>query len=565
MTISVSLRSIVGSFCLGVCAAALVVAPVGSDSGQAADTKTSTRKSKAFTTGSSDVLIGYVDEQIRQGWTDNEIQPSGVATDEEWIRRLYLDVVGHVPPVDVVEKFLADKDSAKRTKLIDQLLDDPSYVRNWTTIWSNLAVGRGNARRGIRVFYSRKGLEKFFRESFAKNRPWNEVVFDLVSGDGHFERNGAVNYLLAQLQMPDEAVQATAKTTRLFMGIQVQCTQCHNHPFNDWKQDQFWSFNSFFRQMRKDVTRKYDKQRGRMVDDYLTLVRQDFSGPVYYEERSGVMRVAYPKYFTKKVDPGAEVDRRSELAKLMTAGDQPWIAKAMVNRMWGHFFGYGFTKPVDDMGPHNPASHPELLDRLAGEFVKSGYDVKQLIRWIANSEAYNLTSRYGKKNEIDNPSAGEVPLFSHLYVKQMQAEQLFDSLIVATEAHKSGRLNWDQAEQKRQQWMRQFVVAFNTDENDESTTFNGTIPQALMMMNGDLIQDAVSIEKGSFLRRVLEENGPDSKKIRRLYFSALSRAPTRKEIGAATKMIRARQADKIEAYQDLYWALLNSNEFIFIH
>jgi hypothetical protein len=113
--------------------------------------------------------------------------------------------------------------------------------------------------------------------------------------------------------------------------------------------------------------------------------------------------------------------------------------------------------------------------------------------------------------------------------------------------------------------MRQFVVAFNTDENDESTTFNGTIPQALMMMNGDLIQDAVSIKKGSFLRRVLEEKGPDSKKIRRLYFSALSRAPTRKEIGAATKMIRARQAVKIEAYQDLYWALLNSNEFIFVH
>ena len=539
-------------------ASAVLVTLVASSSvTNAADTA---KGEKAFTTGSSDVLIGYVNEQIRQGWTDNEIGPSGVATDEEWIRRVYLDVIGHVPPVEVVEKFLADKDPAKRTKLIDQLLDDPAYVRNWTAIWTNLMIGRITPRR-----VSRTGMQKFLRGAFSKNRPWNEVVFDVVSASGHFEKKGEVNYLLAQMTDNDDAVQATAKTTRLFMGIQVQCTQCHNHPFNDWKQDQFWSFNSFFRQARRQNYRKYDPRSGRMVDDYSELRFRDFSGPVYYEERSGVMRVAYPKYFTKKVDPGAEVDRRSELAKLMTAGDQPWIAKAMVNRMWGHFFGYGFTKPVDDMGPHNPASHPELLDRLAGEFVKSGYDVKQLIRWIANSEAYNLTSRYGKKNEIDNPSAGEVPLFSHLYVKQMQAEQLFDSLIVATEAHKSGRLNWDQAEQKRQQWMRQFVVAFNTDENDESTTFNGTIPQALMMMNGDLIQDAVSIEKGSFLRRVLEENGPDSKKIRRLYFSALSRAPTRKEIGAATKMIRARQADKIEAYQDLYWALLNSNEFIFIH
>jgi hypothetical protein len=561
MTASNWQRTVAGCFATAL----LFSGVIGVTSSQAADRSSRKSAGKAFTTGSSDVLIGYIDERIRQGWTDNEIEPSKVSDDEEWIRRLYLDVVGHVPPVEMVEKFLEDKDPAKRTKLIDQLLDDPAYVRNWTTIWTNLSVGRGNPRRGIRVFYSRRGLEKFFRESFSRNRPWNEVVYDLVSGEGHFERNGAVNYLLAQMQMPDDAVQATAKTTRLFMGIQVQCTQCHNHPFNDWKQDQFWSFNSFFRQMRKDVTRKYDERRGRMVDDYLTLSRRDFSGPVYFEERSGVMRVAYPKYFTEKVDPGASTSRRDELAKLMTAGDQPWIAKAMVNRMWGHFFGYGFTKPVDDMGPHNPASHPELLDRLSTEFVKSGYDVKQLIRWITNSEAYNLSSRFGTKNTNDNPAAGEVPLFSHMYVKQMQAEQLFDSLIVATEAHKSGRLNWDQAEQQRQQWMRQFVVAFNNDENDESTTFNGTIPQALMMMNGELVQDAISIEKGSFLRRVLEEQGPDSKKIRRLYFAALSRAPTRREIGVATKLIRARRANQIEAYQDLFWALLNSNEFIFIH
>lgn len=515
---------------------------------------------KPFTTGSSDVLIDYVNAQVRQGWTDNEIAPSAVADDEEWIRRVYLDIVGHVPPVDEVEKFLADKDPAKRTKLIDRLLDDPAYVRNWTTIWTNLMIGRIAPRRT-----SRTGMQKFLRGAFAQNRPWNEIVFDVVSAEGHFEKNGEVNYLLAQMTDNDDAVQATAKTTRLFMGIQVQCTQCHNHPFNDWKQDQFWSFNSFFRQARRQDFRKYDPKSGRMVDDYSQLTSQEFSGPVYFEERSAVMRVAYPKYFTEKVDPGPETDRRKELAKLMTSGDQPWIAKALVNRMWGHFFGYGFTKPVDDMGPHNPASHPELLDRLSSEFVKSGYDVKQLIRWIANSEAYNLTSRFGTKNENDNPAAGEVPLFSHMYIKQMQAEQLFDSLIVATEAHKSGRMNWDQAEQQRQQWMRQFVVAFNTDENDEATTFNGTIPQALMMMNGDLIQDAVSIEKGSFLRRVLEENGPDSKKIRRLYYSALSRAPTRKEIGVATKLVRARKTNQIEAYQDLYWALLNSNEFIFIH
>ena len=539
----------------------MLIVTVLSAQTEAAKPPATSVKGKPFTTGSSDVLIGYVNEQIRQGWTDNEIRPSAVADDDEWIRRVYLDLVGHIPPADVTERFLEDKDPAKRTKLIDRLLDDPAYVRNWTTIWTNLMIGRITPRRT-----SRSGMQKFLRAAFVKNRRWDEIVFDVVSAKGHFEKNGEVNYLLAQMTATDDAVQATAKTTRLFMGIQVQCTQCHDHPFNPhWTQDQFWGFNSFFRQARRVDRRRYDPRTGRRVPDYSELVFREFSGPVFYDERSGLKRVAYPKFFKQKVDPGPETDRRTELAKLMIEGDQPWIAKAMVNRLWGHFFGYGFTRPVDDMGPHNPASHPDLLDRLSSEFVKSGYDIKQLIRWITNSEAYNLTSRFGSKNGLDNPAAGEVPLFSHLYLKQMQAEQLFDSLIIASEAHKSGRLNWDQAEQQRQQWMRPFVVAFNTDENDEVTTFNGTIPQALMMMNGELIEDAVSIERGSYLRRVLETPGGDAKKIRKLYVAALSRYPTRREITAATKLIRNGRNNKIGAYQDLFWALLNSNEFISIH
>ncbi|MCA9115534.1 MAG: DUF1553 domain-containing protein [Planctomycetaceae bacterium] len=514
---------------------------------------------KSFTTGSSDVLIDYINEKIRQSWTDNEVAPSDVADDEEWIRRVYLDIVGHIPPLEVVEKFLDDRDPAKRSKLIEQLLDDPAYVRNWTTIWTNLSIGRLTPRR-----VSRTGMQKFYREAFARNRPWDEVVFDLVSAEGHFEENGAVNYLLAQMTMRDEAVQATAKTTRLFMGLQVQCTQCHNHPFNDWKQDQFWQFNSFFRQARREDHEKYDPKTGRMVDDYSEIVREDFSGPVYFEKRSGLMQVAYPQYFDARVDPGEEIDRRRELAKLMTEGEQPLIARAMVNRMWGHFFGYGFTKPIDDMGPHNPPTHPELLDRLTVEFVKSGYDVRQLVRWITNSEAYNLTSQVGRKNEIDNPAAGEPPLFSHMYVKSMEAEQLFDSLIVATGAHQSGRSSWEDAEQQRQNWLRQFVVAFGTDEGDESTTFNGTIPQALMMMNGELIQNAIAVEKGGWLREVLTDSGSDAQKVRTLFLATLSRQPTRREFAAANKLIRGNR-DKLAAWQDLYWALLNSNEFIFNH
>lgn len=549
----------------------LVAVGALTSSAMAQGTAAKAKPAESFTTGSADEIIQFINKQIREGWENNEVKPSDVADDAEWIRRVHLDIVGHIPESDVVDKFIADKDKAKRAKLIDKLLDDDGYVRNFTTIWTNLSIGRGTPRR-----VSRTGMQKFYREAFAKNRPWNEVVYDIVSAEGHYEENGAVNYMLAQMQMADDMVQATAKTARLFLGVQVQCTQCHNHPFNDWQQSQFWEFNSFFRQARKVDHQKADPKTGRRIDDYSELLFGNYTGPVYYEKRNGEMRVAYPKFYEKQIEDGDGIDRRKEFAKLVTEGDKPLIALSAVNRMWSHFFGYGFTKPVDDMGPHNQASHPGLHDRLAEEFVKSRYDSKQLIRWICNSEPYNLTSRIVESsknkdgevvkagNDMDNPAAGETPLFSHMYVKSMEAEQLYDSLIIATDAHRSGRSSWEQAEKQRQEWLRQFVLTFGTDEGDESTTFNGTIPQALALMNGEVVKNAVNVAKGSFLREVLEGPEKEEAKVKKLYLATLSRNPSPKELAMAQQMLKANK-DRVGAYQDLFWALLNCNEFIFIH
>jgi hypothetical protein len=512
-----------------------------------------------FTTGSSDVIIQEINSQIRESWKDNEVEPSPVADDSEWIRRVYLDIVGHIPALEDVEKFLADKDKAKRTKLIEKLLDDPGYTRNWTTIWTNLCIGQQTPRR-----VSRDGMQKFFREAFGKNRPWKDVVSDLVTAEGHYEENGAANFLLAQMQDQDDGVQMTAKTTRLFMGMQVQCTQCHDHPFNDWKQDQFWQFNSFFRQTGKIDHRKLDPKSGRMVDDFSEIIERDFSGPVYFEKRNGLMKVAYPAYLGAEINSDGTTERRKELARLMSTGERPMIALAYINRLWAHFFGYGFTNPIDDIGSHIPVTHPALFDRLAEEFVKSGYDCKQAMRWIANSEPYNLTSRSTKKNARDNPAIGESALFSHLYVKPMSAEQLYDSLIVATNAHKSGRSGWEQAESQRHEWLQKFVQAFGTDDGGESSTFDGTIPQALMMMNGPLVQDAVSVKSGSHLHQLVTGKGNETNKIQRLYLTALSRTPNKAELAAAQKFFH-NNANPDVVYQDLFWALLNSNEFIFNH
>ncbi len=527
---------------------------------------------KQFTTGAKGEtarIDEQVDALIRQAWSDNDIQPSPLADDEEWLRRVYLDLVGHIPTLKQTQQFLTDRKKNKRAVLIDELIDSPQFVENWTTIWTNLSLGRQTPRRT-----SRKGMESFYREAFAKNRPWNEVVSDIISAEGHFEENGAVNFLLAQMTNNDEAVQATAKTTRLFLGIQVQCTQCHNHPFNKWKQDQFWEYNSFFRQARRVDHRKLDPDSGRQVDDYSELVNRDnVDGPVYFEKRSGLMQVAYPKFQGETIDAGPDTNRRAVLAKLVTTVDQealasqgtrPLIADALVNRLWGHFLGFGFTRPVDDMGPHQPASHPDVLKLLALEFTKHNFDVKELIRWICNSEAYNLSSQFSKKNEIDNPAIGELPLFSHVYVKQMNAEQLFNSLLIASAADQSADSDSEETKKQRQQWLQQFTRSFDTDENDEATTFNGSIPQALMMMNGDLMKNAVSVEKGSFLYSVVADSENDAKKIRQLYLTALGRPPIGKEVKAAKQLIN-NSPDKLAGYQDLYWALLNSNEFILVH
>jgi len=506
--------------------------------------------------GSYEELIGFVNTQLRESWVANEVQPSDVAEDGEWLRRVHLDIVGHIPDLETTEKFLEDKSKDKRFQMIESLLEDPGYVRNFTTIWANLLIGRIPGRD-----ISRPAMEKFLRESFAKNRAWSDIVTDLLTAEGHHIDNGAANYLLSHLN--DGQVPATAISAKLFLGRQVQCTQCHNHPFNEWKQDAFWEFNSFFKQAEKVEHRKYDDKTGRMVFDYMELiVKNDVEEGVFFETRNALMKVAYPRYHGIDVDREPSTNRRKELAKLILQGEHTEVAEAMVNRMWSQFFGYGFVKPVDDMGPHNAPSHPAALERLTKEFVKSGYDMKQLVRWICNTEAYSLTSKFNDKNQKDNPSAGEPQLFSHLYVKSMNVEQLYDSLLIATNADKAGTGSDDKVNANRQQWLRRFVVAFGTDENDESTSFDGTIPQALMMMNGELVQKALKGETGSRLHKIINGKGSPNLKIRQLYLVSLCRQPSRAEITKAEVVLRGAKTP-LEAYQDLYWALLNSNEFIF--
>jgi hypothetical protein len=282
--------------------------------------------------------------------------------------------------------------------------------------------------------------------------------------------------------------------------------------------------------------------------------------------RNGLMSVAYPVFVDGQAIGKSGlvnvVNRRKELADLMI--QSPFFAKSIVNRTWAHFLGYGFTSPVDDLGPHNIPTNPELLEYLSQEFRSGQFDFRKLISWIALSKPYSLSSQRTSSNEKDDPLLGEAPRFSHFYLRQMEAEQLYESLLVATEANKS-QGSYEEQERKKNMWLSQFTQAFGTDEGQESTDFNGTIPQVLMLFNGDMIKQATDTAKGSLIDRLASSGMNYAKCVDQLFLAGLSRKPSGKERDLAKSMLAARNGDAKEALKDVWWVVLNTNEFIFNH
>ncbi|MCG8434455.1 MAG: DUF1549 and DUF1553 domain-containing protein, partial [Gammaproteobacteria bacterium] len=345
--------------------------------------------------------ITLINTQIRQGWQDHQLRPAREATAGEWCRRVYLDVLGRIPTVDELETFLADRTAQQKANLVDRLLGSEytdDYARNWSTIWVNALIGRtgGTTRDSLA---NRAGMTAYLRESFIRNKSYDQFVEELITASGSCrpgdeDFNGAANFLADKLA--ENGIQATAKTAEVFLGIAVQCTQCHNHPFNEYRQNQFWELSAFFRQTQVErlpveemdnrfVARIFDQDfagegkrqhwrsgkevvweqvDGKLVD---AGAKRRAAAPVYYELRNGKVKMAFPVFVdgtsleTLHDEQGNEfgnsgylehVNRRQELANLVLGSSE--LDQAIVNRYWAHFFGHGFTKPFDDMGPHNP-------------------------------------------------------------------------------------------------------------------------------------------------------------------------------------------------------------------
>lgn len=500
--------------------------------------------------------LPYVDEMLEAQWTAAKVQPSAACTDSEFLRRAFLDLVGRIPNVEEAQAFARSDPAGRRAKLIDYLLESPDYGKNMAGVFTNVLIGRRDQDRQI----DRAALTTWLRQQFANNRPWNEFARDLVTAKGSNKENGAANFALAHLA--DNGVNLTASTTRVFLGQQIQCTQCHDHPSNDWKQADFWGINAFFRGVRQRPVERVESN-GAVVRDGTELYDDPTDVWARFEKRNAVIGTVPPTYLDgRRIDAGFDVDRRAELGRLITEPANDQFARAFVNRMWGHLNGRGFVHPIDDFGDHNPPSHPELLDQLAADFRESGYDIKALIRWITASRAYHHSSMTTRSNEQDDT------LFTHYPLKPLTPEQLFDSLITATSAHKAG--GGGSSDATRAQWLRQFVVTFANDEAGESSTFQGTIPQALMMMNGELMSRAVGDQPGNFLSHVLDQARLQRKvpplryAVEMVYLAAYARSPSPKELRRAQTFLES-NPDTLAVIQDLFWALLNSNEFVLNH
>ena len=564
-------------------------------------------------------LVQAINGHLREAWQEAGITPSKRAPDGAWARRVTLDLLGRVPTVQELTDFVDEPPQERRAWLVDRLLSkayQPERARWLATEWTILLVGRTGGTTGNSLVH-REGLTEYLREAFLERRSYDALMRELVTATGSVrpedgDYNGAANFLADN--MADGGVQATAKTSQLFLGVSVQCTQCHNHPFNEQKQNQFWEMNAFFRQTR--VERLRDEGDN---DRYARLSDRDFYGEgrsakqaqardatdraeIYYELRNGKLKVAYPAFLDGTpltdvfADRGLEhgdsgrlnrVNRREELAKLIAGS--PDFARAAVNREWDRLLGYGFTRPPHDMGPHNPPSHPVLLDELAVAFRDTGFDIDRLTRWIVLSEAYGLDSRAGRSNEEDDPALGVAPLFSRFYLRQLSAEQIYESLLTATRADEM--LSESDRNRARRRWLRQFTTAFGNDENGEATSFNGSIPQALAMMNSELVRQATSLQwrgqneegdygngerangKGDkretppgFLASVaMDSSFSNADRVDQLYLAALARKPDRAELKLCNQLLAARDGNAGEALRDIWWALLNSNEFLLNH
>ncbi len=507
-------------------------------------------------------LSATIDRVVSQVLKDEDIPASPKASDGEFLRRAYLDLLGVIPTSAEAKQFLDSADSDKRARLIDRLLSDERFGKYQADVWQRRLIKESTNNRRL----DRQPLIDWLTKQFNENTPWNKFVSDLVTATGEQKKNGAVTFFLGNTTID----QLTDNVTRQFLGVQLQCAQCHDHPFTEWKQNDYWGMAMFFRKVALDNPNRA-KNGGSPGVEEINLVR---GRQQRWKRTRNTKRVLRLPISAKRVNPrfvqdkeDAKVDSakpyRPILAKWLTSENNPYFAKAMVNRVWYHLFGRGLVNPVDDLQPGVESSHPEIFQSLTKGFVESGFDVKELFRTIMNSETYQRTSKVVSENADADPE-----LYARMSVKVIPPGPLYDSiqgiLTLGRVENKDPRAAARAKRLKQQQRRRfgggpreQFIDFFKYDPFSNPKEYTAGIPQALRRMNSREFQ------RFGLINSLMQKQKEPAKVIEDLYLTTLSRRPTEEE----QKFLQAqvKKGDARTVYNDILWALMNCSEFTLNH
>lgn len=475
-----------------------------------------------------------VDALLGDRWQKAGLQPAQLANDGELLRRLHLDLVGIIPDVSQVQDYLDDSSPDKYVRLVDQLLASPAHATHLSNVWRDMLLPRKFDPQQVAGMI---GVQNWLRRQFVDNRRYDRIVADLLVATGGGETGPALFYTALGVK-PEELGMTTA---RLFLGLRLDCAQCHDHPFDRWKQRDFWGYAAFFARVKQNER----DPRGMQLLDAST-------GEVRLPDSDTVVPPRYPGGVL--VDPQELGTRRQQLAIWMVSRDNPYLSRATVNLVWAQLFGRGLVEPLDDFSEQNPASHPEVLQSLADAFVASGYDLRALYSTLVNTRAYRQSSR---------PSGSDEPppeLFAAMLVKVLTPEQLYDSL-----AKVSLQPGSDERDPLADPQRQAFVLKMQT-QTRTATDFELGVPQALTMMNGPELGAASASAQSGLLKALGAPFLNDGQRIDVAFMAALARRPSDAERAKFVDYVLAQPASKrSQALGDVVWALLNCSEFMLNH
>lgn len=485
----------------------------------------------------------YIDTLVNAKLKKLRIAPSELCTDEAFLRRAYLDIIGTMPTVEEYNRFMTNTAPKKRDMLVDELLGRKEFAELWVLKWAELLQIRSSnevSYKSMLLYYN------WLQDKIARNVPVNEWVQELLGANGGTFKNPATNYY----QNERDILKITENVAQVFMGMRVQCAQCHNHPFDRWTMDDYYGFASFFSQIGRKGT----------DDPRETVVFNSRGGEVSHPIGGRVMK---PKFLGGEEPDTVAKDRRVLLAQWLASPDNPYFATNLGNLVWGHFFGLGIIDPVDDVRVSNPASNPELLRELGKRFTEYKYDFKKLVRDICTSRAYQLSTLPNESN------AGDTRNFARANIRRIKAETFYDCISLVTETKNKfpglpvGARAVQIADGSTSTY---FLSTFGRATRETvcscEVKLEPTLSQSLHLLNGDTTTQKIAA--GNLIGRRMAEKKTNGQIIEELFVRCLSRKPTTKETTRLEGMLLA-EKDQKRAMEDIFWALMNSREFMFNH